>query len=89
LPHYTDFNWWLAMRDLGQFNTVRVMAFLGEWPKSTEVMDLETLLPRFDDMVELAARASLYLLIDNHSECCGNQDVANDTVFWKRCRSSI
>jgi hypothetical protein len=82
-PHYTDFNWWLAMRNVGHFNTVRVMAFLGEWPKSTQVMDLETLLPRLDDMVELAARASLYVLIDNHSECCGNQDVANDTVFWK------
>jgi hypothetical protein len=41
------------------------------------------LLPRLDGMVDLAAEAGLYLLIDNHSECCGNQDVANDTVFWK------
>jgi hypothetical protein len=40
-PHYTDVNWWRAMRDVGHFNTVRVMAFLGCWPKSTQVMDLK------------------------------------------------
>jgi len=83
LPYYTDVNWWRAMRDVGHFNTVRVMAFLGSWPKSTQLMDLKTLLPRLDGMVELAAREGMYLLIDNHSECCGNQDVANDTVFWQ------
>jgi hypothetical protein len=83
LPYYTDVNWWRAMRDVGHFNTVRVMAFLGSWPKSTQVMDLKTLLPRLDGMVDLAGSEGLYLLIDNHSECCGNQDVPNDTVFWK------
>ena len=83
LPYYTDVNWWRAMRDEGHFNTVRVMAFLGSWPKSTQVMDLKTLLPRLDGMVDLAGSEGLYLLIDNHSECCGNQDVANDTTFWK------
>lgn len=45
LPYYTDVQWWRAMRDVGHFNTVRVMAFLGSWPKSTQVMDLKTLLP--------------------------------------------
>ncbi len=83
LPYYTDVQWWRAMRDVGHFNTVRVMAFLGSWPKSTQVMDLKTLLPRLDGMVDLAAGAGLYLLIDNHSECCGNQDVPNDTAFWE------
>jgi Cellulase (glycosyl hydrolase family 5) len=82
-PYYTDVHWWRAMRDVGRFNTVRVMAFLGSWPKSPQVMDLETLLPRLDGMVDLAASEGLYLLIDNHSECCGNQDVANNTAFWK------
>jgi hypothetical protein len=83
LPYYTDVHWWRAMRDAGHFNTVRVMAFLGSWPKSTQVMDLQTLLPRLDGMVDLAASEGLYLLIDNHSECCGKQDVANDTAFWE------
>ena len=83
LPYYTDVQWWRAMRDVGHFNTVRVMAFLGSWPKSTQVMDLKTLLPRLDGMVDLAAGEGLYLLIDNHSECCGNQDVPNDTAFWE------
>jgi hypothetical protein len=46
-------------------------------------MDLKTLLSRLDGMVDLAGSEGLYLLIDNHSECCGNQDVANDTIFWK------
>ena len=82
-PYYTDARWWRAMRDVGHFNTVRVMAYLGAWPKSTQVMDLKTLLPRLDGMVDLAQSAGLYVLIDNHSECCGNQDVDNDTVFWK------
>jgi Cellulase (glycosyl hydrolase family 5) len=82
-PCYTDPLWWRAMREVGHFNTVRVMAFLGSWPKSTQVMDLKTLLPRLDGMVDLAAQAGLYLLIDNHSECCGNQDVPNDTAFWE------
>jgi Cellulase (glycosyl hydrolase family 5) len=82
-PYYTDVHWWRAMRDVGHFNTVRVMAYLGSWPKSPQIMDLKTLLPRLDGMVDLAAEAGLYLLIDNHSECCGNQDVTNDTVFWK------
>jgi hypothetical protein len=82
-PYYTDVHWWRAMRDVGRFNTVRVMAFLGGWPKSKQVMDLRTLLPRLDGMVELAASEGLYLLIDNHSECCGNQNVANNTAFWK------
>jgi Cellulase (glycosyl hydrolase family 5) len=83
LPYYTDVQWWRAMRDVGHFNTVRVMAFLGSWPKSTQVMDLKILLPRLDGMVDLAAGEGLYLLIDNHSECCGNQDVPNDTAFWE------
>ena len=82
-PYYTDVHWWRAMRDAGRFNTVRVMAFLGRWPKSTQVMDLTTLLPRLDAMVDMAESEGLYLLIDNHSECCGNQNVANNTVFWK------
>jgi hypothetical protein len=82
-PHYTDFNWWRSMRDVGHFNTVRVMAFLGAWPKSNQIMDLKTLLLRLDSMVELAEAQGVYLLIDNHSECCGNQDVANDTLFWR------
>jgi hypothetical protein len=82
-PYYTDVHWWRAMRDVGRFNTVRVMAFLGGWPRSTQVMDLDTLLPRLDGMVDLAASEGLYLLIDNHSECCGNQNVANNTAFWK------
>jgi hypothetical protein len=81
-PYYTDVGWWRAMRDVGRFNTVRVMAFLGGWPKSAQVMDLKTLLPRLDSMVDMAASEGLYLLIDNHSECCGNQNVANNTVFW-------
>jgi hypothetical protein len=81
-PYYTNIEWWRAMRDAGRFNTVRVMAFLGGWPKSPQVMDLETLLPRLDSMVDMAANEGLYLLIDNHSECCGNQNVANNTVFW-------
>jgi hypothetical protein len=83
LPYYTDVNWWRAMREVGRFNTVRVMAFLGSWPKSTQVMDLKALLPRLDGMVELAAGQGMYVLIDNHSECCGNQDVPNDTAFWQ------
>jgi hypothetical protein len=82
-PYYTDVHWWRAMREVGHFNTVRVMAFLGSWPKSTQVMDLKTLLPRLDEMVGLAEGEGLYVLIDNHSECCGNQDVPNDTAFWK------
>jgi Cellulase (glycosyl hydrolase family 5) len=82
-PHYTDLHWWLAMRNVGHFNTVRIMAFLGAWPKSPQTMDLERLLPRLDGMVELAAEAGLYVLIDNHSECCGNQNVTNNTVFWE------
>jgi hypothetical protein len=82
-PYYTNVDWWRAMRDVGRFNTVRVMAFLGGWPKSTQVMDLKTLLPRLDSMVDMAAREGLYLLIDNHSECCGNQNVANNTAFWR------
>jgi hypothetical protein len=81
-PYYTNIEWWRAMREVGRFNTVRVMAFLGGWPKSTQVMDLGTLLPRLDSMVDMAANEGLYLLIDNHSECCGNQNVANNTVFW-------
>lgn len=24
----------------------------------------------------------MYVLIDNHSECCGNQDINNDSMFW-------
>src|SRR3984885_13809607 len=55
-PYYTDVNWWRGMRDVGHFNTVRVMAFLGSWPKSTQVMDLKTLLPRLDGMVDLAGQ---------------------------------
>jgi hypothetical protein len=82
-PFYTDVHWWRAMRDVGRFNTVRVMAFLGAWPKSTQVMDLETLLPRLDSMVDMAGSEGLYLLIDNHSECCGNQNVVNNTIFWQ------
>jgi hypothetical protein len=82
-PYYTDPQWWRAMREVGHFNTVRVMAFLGSWPKSKQIMDLKTLLPRLDGMVELAAQEGLYLLIDNHSECCGNQDVPNDSAFWE------
>src|ERR1700691_3597865 len=65
-PYYADVNWWIAMRDAGHFNAVRVMAFLGSWPKSTQVMDLKTLLPRLDGMVDLAAGEGLYVLIDNH-----------------------
>jgi Cellulase (glycosyl hydrolase family 5) len=82
-PWYTDVNWWRSMREVGHFNTVRVMAYLGAWPKSPQVMDLKTLLPRLDGMVDLAEQEGLYLLIDNHSECCGNQDVANDSDFWR------
>jgi hypothetical protein len=82
-PYYTDVHWWRAMRDVGRFNTVRVMAFLGGWPKSAQVMDLKTLLPRLDSMVDIAEAEGLYLLIDNHSECCGNQNVANNTTFWE------
>jgi hypothetical protein len=82
-PYYTDVHWWRAMRDVGHFNTVRVMAYLGAWPKSPQVMDLKTLLPRLDGMVDIAAAEGLYVLIDNHSECCGNQDVPNDSAFWK------
>ncbi len=78
----TDVRWWRQMFDNGHFNTVRVMAFLGSWPKSAQKMDIPTLLARLDTMVGLAAQTGLYVLIDNHSECCGNQDFSNDSLFW-------
>jgi hypothetical protein len=82
-PFYTDPLWWQALRDVGHFNTVRAMGYLGAWPRNPQLMDLQTLLPTLDGIVEQAAQANMYLLIDNHSECCGNQDVPNDTAFWE------
>jgi hypothetical protein len=83
LPFFGDPAWWQVVRDIGRFNTVRAMGYLGGWPKSTQIMDLETALRALDTMVELSAQAGLYLLIDNHSECCGDQDVPNDSAFWE------
>ncbi|HTJ13269.1 MAG TPA: cellulase family glycosylhydrolase [Dinghuibacter sp.] len=81
--YYTDIHWWRAMHDTGHFNAVRVMAFLGHWPHSAQTMDTATLLPRLDTMVRLAAQTGLYVVIDNHSECCGNQDLHTDSLFWQ------
>jgi Cellulase (glycosyl hydrolase family 5) len=82
-PFHGDPLWWQTLREVGHFNTVRAMGYLGRWPRNPQAMDLPTLLPLLDSMVELSEKAGLYLLIDNHSECCGNQDVPNDSAFWE------
>ena len=79
---YTSLAWWQQMHDVGHFNVVRVMAFLGSWPNSAQTMDVPTLTARLDIMVELAAQSGMYVLIDNHSECCGAMNETNDTTFW-------
>jgi hypothetical protein len=79
---YTSLAWWQQMHDIGHFNVVRVMAFLGGWPNSAQTMDVATLTARLDIMVGLAAQSGMYVLIDNHSECCGAMNEANDTNFW-------
>lgn len=79
---FQDINWWRNLRDNYHFNTVRAMAWLEWWPNSSETMNLETLLPRLDVAVDMAGRAGMYLIIDDHSRCCGSYDVELSRKFW-------
>jgi endoglucanase len=83
VPFFSDVNWWKSLRDIGHFNGVRMLAFLGTWPNNTETLNVNMLLFRLDSAIKAATEAGMYVIIDNHSECCGNQNIINDTIFWK------
>jgi hypothetical protein len=84
VPYFSDINWWKNIHDIGHFNAVRVMGFLGVWSSAANAqhMDVPTLLNRLDTMVNLAAQTGMYVVIDNHSECCVSMNATNDSAFW-------
>jgi len=79
---YKNLSWWIALRDNANLNVVRMMAFLGSWPKSPEVVNEATLAARLDVAVNMAAAAGMYIIIDNHSNCCGFFNWDTFHAFW-------
>jgi hypothetical protein len=88
LAHDFQFNlwkdpaWWTNQRNVGHFNAVRIMGFLGLWAQGSQTMDLGTLLNHLDVAVANAAQAGMYLIIDDHSTCCGSYNASLSTQFW-------
>ena len=79
---FKNLKWWTDLRDKAKLNTVRVMAFYGEWPNSTETMDATKIKARLDAAVNNAAQAGMYVIIDNHSTCCVKHDRPTIETFW-------
>lgn len=80
-PYGSQQSWWQQMHDAGNFNGVRVMSgFTACTPScSFTAAQLQTLL---DEAVANASATGMYVMIDDHDECCSNQNLTTDTSFW-------
>jgi hypothetical protein len=72
---YKNLSWWQKLRDNGHLNCVRMMAYNSPWwyrggGSGNSTSDLGNDL---DVAVENAAKAGMYIIIDDHSFCCGSQ----------------
>jgi hypothetical protein len=78
---YNDLNWWKNLHDIGHFNAVRALAFLGEWFHTGNLMDVATMERIRDTFVSNAAQSRMYVIIDEHSGDTST-DVPKNTTFW-------
>jgi hypothetical protein len=80
-PYGSQQSWWQKMHDTGKFNGVRIMAgFSTCTPSCTfTATQLQAML---DAAVANASATGMYVMIDDHDECCASQNLATDTSFW-------
>jgi hypothetical protein len=77
-------SWYTCLRDKQNFNTVRAGVFIGRWcdDPDGEYATVPIVLSQLDVVVDIAARLNMYVIIDNHSSCCGRYDYARNAEFW-------
>ncbi len=78
-PYVSQQSWWQQMHDVGKFNGVRLMAGFSYGPDTYTISQLQSMI---DIAVANASATGMYLLIDDHDECCANQNLTTDTAFW-------
>jgi len=80
-PYGSKQSWWQSMHDNGHFNGVRIMSGFQTCTPSCSftAAQLQSML---DVALANASATGMYVMIDDHDECCANQNVATDTSFW-------
>jgi hypothetical protein len=80
---YQNLFWWQALRDKGHLNCVRMMAYNSPswYGGSGPGVNTSELGVWLDIAVENAAMAGMYIIIDDHSYCCGGKMPINNDSF--------
>jgi hypothetical protein len=80
---YKNLSWWQALRDRGHLNCVRMMAYNSPswYGGSGPGVNTSELGDWLDIAVENAGMAGMYIIIDDHSFCCGGKMPINNDSF--------
>ena len=82
---YKNPSWWLNLRDNYKLNALRLDTRITWPPDSDEMSDMLNLDQVFGDVdvaVDRAGEAGMYIIVDNHTSCCGNYNRALVEEFW-------
>jgi hypothetical protein len=83
---YADLSWWERMRDEFGLNVVRLDTRITSPPDSNNLPDMKDLNAVFRDVdiaVDMAGKAGMYIVIDNHTSCCGKYNAELVRRFWE------
>jgi hypothetical protein len=85
MPVYKDLSWWTDMRDNYNLNAVRLDTRI-TWPpdsdRVSDMIDLDAVFRDVDVAVNRAGQADMYIIIDNHTACCGKSNRTLAEAFW-------
>lgn len=81
-----DIGWWETNRDQFRLNCIRLDTRITQPDNSNSLNDLvpnlNTVFSRVDKYVYNAGRAGMYIIIDNHTSCCGYYNIDLQRRFW-------
>jgi hypothetical protein len=84
---YKQLSWWTNLRDKYKLNTVRLDTRI-TWPpdsdRVSDMLDLNKIFADVDVAVNKAAEAGMYIIVDNHTSCCGNYNRTLVEAFWEK-----
>jgi len=83
---YQNLSWWLNLRDNYNLNVVRLDTRITKPGNSANVSDminLNDLFAKVDKAVDMAEQAGMYIIIDNHTSCCGKSNPELMRRFWQ------
>ncbi len=87
---YKNLSWWINLRDHYKLNALRLDTRI-TWPpdsdKLSDMLDLDQVFGDVDAAVDRAGEAGMYIIVDNHTSCCGNYNRALVEEFWDEAAS--